>query len=89
MLQPAADALKMIFKEDIIPSAASKLLYVAAPAVMLVPALMTLIVIPYGSEIKLFGYVIPIRHQNECGLLYVLGLHRGHLRNSAGRLGVE
>ena len=75
LLQPAADGLKMIFKEDIIPSAANKWLYIAAPAVMLIPALMTLIVIPYGSEINLFGYQIPLFvTRMNVGLLYVLGL---------------
>ena len=75
LLQPAADGLKMIFKEDIIPSAANKWLYIAAPAVMLVPALMTLVVIPFGSEITLFGYTItlPVTRMNVA-LLYVLGL---------------
>jgi NADH-quinone oxidoreductase subunit H len=75
LLQPAADGLKMIFKEDIIPTAANKWLYIAAPAVMLIPALMTLIVIPYGSEINLFGYQIPLYvTRMNVGLLYVLGL---------------
>jgi NADH-quinone oxidoreductase subunit H len=75
LLQPAADGLKMIFKEDIIPTAANKLLYVAAPALLLVPAMMTLIVIPYGSEITLFGYTIPLHvTRMNVGILYVLGL---------------
>ena len=75
LLQPAADGLKMIFKEDIIPASASKWLYVAAPAIMLVPALMTLIVIPYGSEINLFGYAIPLYvTRMNVALLYVVGL---------------
>jgi NADH-quinone oxidoreductase subunit H len=75
LLQPAADGLKMIFKEDIIPNAANKWLYVAAPAVMLIPALMTLIVIPYGSEVNIFGYVLPLYvTRMNVGLLYVVGL---------------
>jgi NADH-quinone oxidoreductase subunit H len=75
LLQPAADGLKMIFKEDIIPLAANKWLYIAAPALMLIPALMTLIVIPYGSEITLFGRTIPLHvTRMNVGVLYVLGL---------------
>src|ERR1051325_204964 len=53
LLQPAADGLKMILKEDIIPLEATKWLYVLAPAIAVVPALMSFIVIPYGSAINL------------------------------------
>lgn len=75
LLQPAADGLKMIFKEDIVPLAANRLLYIAAPAIMLVPALMTLVVIPYGSQVTLFGRTIPLHvTQINVGVLYVLGL---------------
>jgi NADH-quinone oxidoreductase subunit H len=49
LLQPAADGLKMILKEDIIPTDATKWLYIAAPAIAVIPALMSFIVIPYGS----------------------------------------
>ncbi|HKG20431.1 MAG TPA: NADH-quinone oxidoreductase subunit H, partial [Blastocatellia bacterium] len=42
LLQPAADGLKFIFKEDIIPLQANKWLYIVAPALSLIPALMVL-----------------------------------------------
>ncbi len=71
LLQPAADGLKFIFKEDIIPLQANRWLYVAAPAVSVIPAMMTLIVIPYGSEV--FGVTLHVTRMNV-GLLYVLGL---------------
>jgi NADH-quinone oxidoreductase subunit H len=75
LLQPLADGLKFIFKEDIIPLQANRLIYVAAPAIALVPALMSFIVIPYGSEITLFGRTIPLHVTSiNIGLLYVLGL---------------
>ena len=44
LLQPFADLLKFIFKEDIIPLAVNKWLYVMAPVIALVPAMMVLIV---------------------------------------------
>ena len=77
LLQPAADGLKFIFKEDIIPLEANRLIYIFAPAVGLIPALMTFIVIPYGD--KLF---VPFLNRDitlhvtsfNVGLLYVLGL---------------
>lgn len=75
LLQPAADGLKLIFKEDIIPSEASKLLYVIAPTFLLIPSLMIFIVIPFGSEITLFGRKIALHVTHfDIGLLYVLAL---------------
>jgi NADH-quinone oxidoreductase subunit H len=75
LLQPLADALKMIFKEDIIPSEANRWLYILAPAISLVPALMALIVIPWGSEITLFGRTIPLYVTSmNIGLLYIFAL---------------
>jgi NADH-quinone oxidoreductase subunit H len=75
LLQPLADGLKMIFKEDIIPTEANRWLYVIAPAVSLIPALMTFIVIPYGSQITLFGYIIELHvTRMNVGLLYIFAL---------------
>ena len=75
LMQPAADGLKMIFKEDIVPLQASRWLYILAPALSLIPALMTFIVIPYGSEITLFGHTIELHvTRMNVGLLYVLAL---------------
>jgi NADH-quinone oxidoreductase subunit H len=71
LLQPAADAMKFIFKEDIIPLQANRWLYIAAPAVSVIPAMMTLIVIPYGSEV--FGVTLHVTRMNVA-LLYVLAL---------------
>ena len=75
LMQPLADGLKMIFKEDIVPGQANYWLYVAAPALSLVPALMTFIVIPYGSEITVFNRTIELHvTRMNVGLLYVLAL---------------
>src|SRR5215475_10045319 len=48
LLQPFADLLKFIFKEDIIPLAVNKWLYILAPIIVLIPAMMVLIVYPFG-----------------------------------------
>ena len=75
LMQPLADALKMIFKEDIVPIQANYWLYIAAPALSLIPALMTFIVIPYGSTITLFNRTIELHvTRMNVGLLYVLAL---------------
>jgi NADH-quinone oxidoreductase subunit H len=47
-LQPVADAVKLFFKEDIIPSAADRAVYLLAPAVAVVPAIIIWAVIPFG-----------------------------------------
>ncbi len=47
-LQPAADAVKLFLKEDIIPAAADKAVYLLAPAVAVIPALIIWAVIPFG-----------------------------------------
>ncbi|MDD5542487.1 MAG: NADH-quinone oxidoreductase subunit NuoH [Acidobacteriia bacterium] len=49
LLQPIADGLKFIFKEDIIPTEASKFIYILAPTIAFIPALLSISVIPFGS----------------------------------------
>lgn len=55
LLQSLMDAVKLIFKEDILPTAADKLVYIAAPIVAATPAFMSLAVIPFGPEVSIFG----------------------------------
>jgi NADH-quinone oxidoreductase subunit H len=52
LLQPIADGLKFLFKEDVIPTGANRFLYVAAPIVSLVPALLSFSVIPFGPWLQ-------------------------------------
>ena len=51
LLQPAADAVKAFFKEEITPAHVRKVFYVLAPALALIPAILNLAVIPFGSRI--------------------------------------
>jgi NADH-quinone oxidoreductase subunit H len=75
LLQPLADGLKFILKEDIIPLEANKWLYILAPAASMVPALMTFVVIPYGSQVTLLGRQVTLRVTHvDVALLYVLAL---------------
>jgi len=57
LLQPLADGIKFVMKEDIMPSEAHKALYFLAPALALIPALTAFVVAPtyLGSEIALAG----------------------------------
>jgi NADH-quinone oxidoreductase subunit H len=52
LLQPFADLLKFVFKEDVIPTNANTLLYIAAPIVSLVPAFLSFAVVPFGPELQ-------------------------------------
>ena len=75
LLQPIADGLKFMFKEDIIPDHVDKPLYVLAPAMLLVPALITVAVVPFGSSIELFGETINLQIADiNIGILYVLAI---------------
>jgi NADH-quinone oxidoreductase subunit H len=73
--QPLADGIKFFFKEDIIPTDAEKTLYVLAPIVALVPALMSVSVIPFGDSFTIFGRTIPLHiTQVNISLLVVFAL---------------
>jgi len=54
LLQPLADGLKLFLKETIIPTKANKFLFIAAPVMALMPALLAFAVVPFG-ETTLFG----------------------------------
>lgn len=55
LLQPIADAVKLIFKEELTPKGADKVLFVLAPILTVVPALVLAAVIPLGSQVTLPG----------------------------------
>jgi NADH-quinone oxidoreductase subunit H len=55
LLQPLADVIKLMTKEDMIPSHVSKLWYLLAPFLAVSMALIPIAVIPFGSEINAFG----------------------------------
>jgi NADH-quinone oxidoreductase subunit H len=52
LLQPFADLLKFVFKEEVIPTNANTFLYIAAPVVSLVPAFLTFSVVPFGPSLQ-------------------------------------
>jgi NADH-quinone oxidoreductase subunit H len=54
-LQSLADGTKLMFKEDIIPKAADKVVYLLAPLVALIPAFLIFAVVPLGPEVSIFG----------------------------------
>lgn len=76
MLQPLADLLKFIFKEDIIPDKSTRFIYFLAPIIVTTTALMTIIVYPFGPTVNLpfLGAVQLVVTRFDVGLLYVLGI---------------
>src|SRR5690606_35427866 len=73
LLQPIADAIKSIFKEDIVVSAADKFVYVLAPGISIVFALSAFGAIPAGPAGSLFG-LNPWVMDLDIGLLYILAV---------------
>jgi NADH-quinone oxidoreductase subunit H len=75
ILQPMADGLKMIMKEEIIPTTSNALLFIAGPAISMVTALMTSAVIPWGPAITIAGQKMALQVADlNIGVLYVLGV---------------
>ena len=78
LLQPLADGIKFIFKEDIIPEHVNKVFYVLAPAISIIPSLLTFAVIPFGPNTTFFGFLdTPVRLQIadlNVGIIYVFAI---------------
>src|SRR5205809_2068333 len=66
LLQPIADGLKFLFKEDVIPANANRFLYVAAPVASLIPALLSFSVIPFGPWLQVTDLSV--------GLLFIFAI---------------
>jgi NADH-quinone oxidoreductase subunit H len=75
VLQPIADALKLIFKEELIPANADKLIFILAPIITVFPALVITAVIPWGDTITLFGREIHLHLADiNVGVLYITAI---------------
>jgi NADH-quinone oxidoreductase subunit H len=76
LLQPLADGIKFIFKEEVVPNGANRLLFRFAPAMAALPAMLTIAVIPFAGEIVLFGksYGKLSIADIDVGILYLLAI---------------
>jgi len=75
VLQPFADVLKLLLKEDIVPDNANNKIHALAPMLALFVAFSTYAVIPFGPTVTLFGYTVPLVVADvNVGILYVLAL---------------
>jgi NADH-quinone oxidoreductase subunit H len=75
LLQPAADGIKLIFKEEVMPAGADKILFFLAPILTMIPAIVIVAVIPVGPDVELFGRIIRLGISDlNVGLLYILAI---------------
>ena len=75
LLQPAADGIKLIFKEEVMPAGADKVLFFLAPILTMIPAIVIVAVIPLGPDVELFGRTIRLGISDlNVGLLYILAI---------------
>jgi NADH-quinone oxidoreductase subunit H len=76
VLQPFADLLKFIFKEEITPAKATRFVYFLAPMIAVIAAFMPIIVYPFGPTVYLpfLGDVSLVIARLDIGLLFVLGI---------------
>src|SRR5881397_1232779 len=85
ILQPLADGLKLMLKEDIVPAGADKWIFTLAPVISLVPAFIVFAVIPFGPAdgFTILGHKISYFITDlNIGVLYVLSI------SSAGIIGI-
>ena len=70
-----ADVLKLLFKEDIIPSKAHRFIYLMAPVIVLVVAISVAAVIPFAAPLSIGGYALTFQMADvNVGILYILAI---------------
>ena len=75
LLQPLADFIKLITKEDTVPEGASKMVFLLAPGVVAATALLIFSVIPFGKDLTIMGRAVPMVITDlNVGLLFVIAL---------------
>jgi NADH-quinone oxidoreductase subunit H len=75
LLQPVADGIKLIFKEELTPGLADKFIFILAPVIAVVPALVILAVIPWGGTVTIFGREIALSLADlNVGVLYIISV---------------
>ena len=75
ILQPVADGIKLFLKEDITPSRSDRWIFMIAPILTLVPALIVFAVIPFGPQTTIFGTPVSLYVADvNVGLLYIVSV---------------
>ena len=75
LLQPLADFGKLVLKEDVLPGHVNKIYYTIAPAITMMPALIVMAVVPWGSQLTIAGRVIDCVIANlDVGILFIFAI---------------
>ena len=75
LLQPLADAVKLIFNEELIPTKADKFLFLLAPVLTVLPSLIIWAVVPWGTSVTLFGREVSLYLADiNVGVLYIMAV---------------
>jgi NADH-quinone oxidoreductase subunit H len=75
LLQPLADAIKLLTKEEVIPRGAERGLYYLAPALAFIPGVLALAVVPFGNSVYVGGRLVPIQIADlNAGIIFVLAI---------------
>jgi NADH-quinone oxidoreductase subunit H len=75
LFHPIADALKMLIKEDFVPPAGNAFLHTLGPVLVLIPALVTFAVIPFGDVLHVSGRDVNLQIANlDVGVLYIFAV---------------
>jgi NADH-quinone oxidoreductase subunit H len=75
LLQPIADGVKLLFKEELVPANVDKFIYNLAPLLVFIPALIIMAVIPFGDQITVLGQSIDLVISDfNMGILYVFAI---------------
>ncbi len=75
LLQPIADGIKLMFKEDVIPREANRWVFVAAPIMTLIPAIASFAIIPFGDSVSVLGVSVDLVIADvNVGILYFFAL---------------
>src|ERR1043166_4594055 len=75
LLQPIADAVKLIFKEELTPAKADRIMFFWAPVITLVPSIIIAAVIPWGTTANIFGRQVTLSLADiNVGVLYLMSI---------------
>jgi len=75
LLQPISDAVKLIFKEELTPTGAYKIIFILAPIITVIPMLVILAVVPWGANTTLLGRQITLYLSDlNVGVLFILSI---------------
>jgi NADH-quinone oxidoreductase subunit H len=75
IFQPLADGLKFFMKEEVIPVASNKFLFVLGPSIAIISSLMTGVVVPWGGQMTVFGKSVSLQIVDlDIGILYVFAV---------------